>query len=101
MRGTSIIQKLQYISIVVMHHDKSIDNNANKSTIVKDYNMSRWRWQFVQAMYYYSTARKTHRWPMRILFALLDIAGVNTHILYNSFRDNANFYSRSDFIKDL
>jgi hypothetical protein len=32
----------------------------------------------------YTTSRKTRRWPMAVFCAMLDIAGVKAHIIYNS-----------------
>ncbi|XP_028982645.1 uncharacterized protein LOC114841719 [Diachasma alloeum] len=48
----------------------------------------------------YTTARKTHRWPMRLWYTMLDQAGVNAMILYNSNSANRTL-TRGDFLKAL
>lgn len=95
-------EKKAVILVSSMHHDRSFDNEVKKPTIIMDYNMTKGGVDSLDKQCAnYSTARKTHRWPMRILFALLDIVGVNSHVLYNSFKDNEEFYNRCDFMKFL
>lgn len=48
----------------------------------------------------FTTSRRTRRWPMAMYFGILNIAGVNSHVLHSAFRDNSSL-SRSDFLKGL
>lgn len=95
-------EKKAVLLVSSMHHNKSFDTETQKPTIITDYNMSKGGVDSLDKMCAnYSTARKTHRWPMRLFYALLDITGVNCHVIYNSFRENQKFYNRGDFMKSL
>lgn len=47
----------------------------------------------------YNTARNTQRWPMVIFYAMLNIAGINSQVIYMG-NQNA-ISSRRDFLKNL
>lgn len=90
------------ILLSTMHHDKSVNEATNKPTMIADYNLTKGGVDNLDKMIAsFSTARKTLRWPMRILYAMLDITGVNSFILYNAFRDNSPYKIRGMFLKDL
>ena len=50
----------------------------------------------------YSTSRITNRWPLRLFYAILDQAGVNSHVLLN-LRPEEDFrrYNRREYLKSL
>ena len=50
--------------------------------------------------YNYSTARRTRRWPLRFVYNMLDIAGLNACILYHLNAENPQL-KRSMFTKNL
>lgn len=70
-----------------MHHEKSIleDHHAKIPEIIDFYNTTKVGVDVLdQKCAQFSVGRRTRRWPMAIWFALMDIAGVNARILYQS-----------------
>lgn len=62
-----------------LHHDDMIDAMTEKPEMIVDYNRSKGGVDKMCAAY--DCARNTRRWP--IFYSLLNIAGVNTMILYH------------------
>lgn len=84
-----------------MHNTGSVDKSINKAEIISFYNSTK---RGVDALdekcAKHSSSRRTQRWPMAIFVRMLDISGVNSHVLYTSFRNNPHI-EKADFIKNL
>lgn len=84
-----------------MHHISAIDTNSRKPEIIAFYNETKGGVDTLdKKCAAYSTSRRTRRWPMAVFYAILDIAGVNSFVLHQSYVD-ANKIERSDFLKLL
>lgn len=86
-----------------MHHDDQIDPSSgdnNKPEIITYYNKTKGGVDVVdQKRKQYSVKRVCNRWPLAIFFTLMDIATINSHIIYHM---NTNaVVSRRSFIKQL
>ena len=89
------------VLISSMHHCKSTDSETGKPEIISFYNQTKGGVDGLdKKCMTFSTSRRTCRWPMAIFFGILNIAGVNSHVLYSAFRDNSSI-SRFDFLKGL
>lgn len=84
-----------------MHHTNDIDDESKKPEIILFYNMTKGGVDSMdQKIANYTSNRRSRRWPMKIFYSLLDISGVNSYILYNSYKD-INTIERLDFVKAL
>lgn len=86
-----------------MHTQGDIDQNSgNKKLpeVISFYNMSKGGVDVVDELKgEYSVSRNSHRWPLTIFFSLLNIAGINSQIIYKS---NTNIViQRRKFLKQL
>lgn len=86
-----------------MHHDKQIaqvNNEKLKPEIIMDYNRTK---SGVDTMDYmtenYTVARTSARWPLTIFYALMNIGGINSQIIYQA--NTKNKISRLQFLKTL
>ncbi|KAJ8972575.1 hypothetical protein NQ314_000102 [Rhamnusium bicolor] len=62
-----------------------IDGAINKPNIILDYNNTKGGVDTVdQICASYSTQRITRRWPLAVFFRILDIAGINSQIIFNN-----------------
>lgn len=62
-----------------------IDVRTNKPHIILDYNRTKSGVDTVdQKCASYTTQRVTKRWPLAIFFRMLDIAGINSEIIFNN-----------------
>lgn len=67
-----------------MHDYDDIDAETNKPQIILDYNRTKGGVDTVdQKCSTYTTKRKTSRWPLSLFFRMLDIAGINSEIIFN------------------
>ena len=84
-----------------MHHDSNIDSSTGekkKPEMITFYNATKSGVDTVdQLCSTYDVARKTNRWPMVIFYSMLNVAGINAQIIYNS----NNKVGRSNFLKQL
>ena len=65
-----------------MHEQPDIDEQK-KPIIVLDYNATKGAVDaFDQEVWYYTCARKTRRWPMRVFFFIVDTACLNAFVLW-------------------
>lgn len=90
------------ILLSTMHHDNKVDEDIkNKPDIILFYNSTK---AGVDALdekcATYSTSRRTRRWPMVLFHACLNIANVNSRVLYMLANQNKKI-SRYSFIKTL
>lgn len=79
-----------------------IDEATNKPNIILDYNRTKGGVDTVDQMCTtYTTQRNTNRWPLAIFFRILDIAGINSEIAYNSTKPLETPPRRRIFLNDL
>ncbi|PSN42458.1 hypothetical protein C0J52_18913, partial [Blattella germanica] len=87
-----------------MHHDDTIDSSTgdkNKPEIVTFYNSTKGGVDVVDKLCAaYDVARNTRRWPMVILYALLNIAGINSQVIY-IFNNQMKNSVRRMYLKEL
>ena len=68
-----------------MHRDCSIDKETGKPEIVDYYNSTKGGVDCLdQIVRYFSTKRKTNRWPVALFYNMLDIAAYNSFLLYKT-----------------
>lgn len=68
-----------------MHYDAAIDRETGKPEIIIDYNQTKGGVDVVDKMCEaYNCARATRRWPMVIFYSAMNVAGINSYIVYNS-----------------
>lgn len=71
------------ILLSTMHDSGDIDPETGKPEIIHDYNRTKSGVDTVdQKCSVASTGRNTRRWPLALFFRILDMAGVNSHVLY-------------------
>ena len=84
-----------------MHHDDEIDMETGKTDIICDYNKTKGGADTVDKMSAaYNCARITRRWPMVIFYGLLNIAAINSFVIFdcNSLQKRI---PRKNFLEDL
>lgn len=90
------------ILLSTMHDDSAINPETKKPEIIMDYNSNKGGVDTVDKMCSsYSVSRRTRRWPLAIFFQLLNIAGINSQILYNAKHINEAQKFRRLFLKEL
>lgn len=90
------------ILLSTMHSDSSVDDTTKKPEIILDYNSYKGGVDTVDKMCStYSVARRTRRWPLAIFFQLLNIAGINSQILYNANHVENPYKYRRLYLKAL
>jgi hypothetical protein len=68
-----------------MHRGKEVDTHSQKPETVKIYNKTEGSVDTLdQLCNMYSCSTKTRRWPLCVIYALLNMAGVNAIVLFNS-----------------
>lgn len=82
------------------HDDSLIDEESGKPEIISFYNLTKGGVDVVDELKsLYSVARKSNRWPLRIFVSMLDIGGINSHIIYEA---NTNIiFERREYLKKL
>lgn len=84
-----------------MHHQCAVDTDTKKPEIILFYNETK---SGVDALdekcSLYSTSRRTRRWPMALFHAILNIAGINSRVIYMVANQNEQL-TRLDFLKTL
>lgn len=89
------------ILISSMHHDAKIDKNTLKPDIILFYNDTKSGVDALdQKCVHFSTSRRTRRWPMVLFFQMLNIAGVNSRVLYQCSPKGTEI-ERYSFLKKL
>ncbi|KAF2903968.1 hypothetical protein ILUMI_02203, partial [Ignelater luminosus] len=84
-----------------VHDSGQIDEETHKPEIILNYNAAKGAVDTVDQMCgTYSVARVTRRWPLVVFYALLDIAGINTHVMFYSNEGNPKDFRRI-FLKTL
>lgn len=84
-----------------MHDDAQINEDTGKPEIIMDYNRTKGGVDTVDKMCEtYNVARGTNRWPMVIFYSLMNVAGINTFIIYLQNNPNKKI-SRRVFLEAL
>ncbi|XP_066260450.1 piggyBac transposable element-derived protein 4-like [Euwallacea similis] len=66
------------------HHDDKIDENTGKPEIILDYNATKGEVDCVDKLCAaYDVSRNTRRWPMVLFYSLLNVAGINSYVVYS------------------
>lgn len=66
-----------------MHDNGIIDENTQKPEIIMVYNASKGGVGTVDKMCEtYNVARGTNRWPMVIFYSVMNVAGINSYVIY-------------------
>uniref|UniRef100_A0A1B6E438 PiggyBac transposable element-derived protein domain-containing protein n=1 Tax=Clastoptera arizonana TaxID=38151 RepID=A0A1B6E438_9HEMI len=87
-----------------MHYDDTIDEttgDANKPEIITYYNSTKGGVDTLDELCAtYDVARNTRRWPMVMLFAMLNVAGVNSQIIFSANNPTKKKFRRV-YLKEL
>lgn len=84
-----------------MHSSPAQDAEVNKPEIISFYNNTKSGVDSLdEKCVTYCTGRRTRRWPMAIMFRIMDISAVNAFILHQAARDNPQ-QTRLQFMKNL
>ena len=88
-----------------LHPDASLNAISGKPNLIHTYNETKGGTDtFDQLCHSYTTSRKTRRWPLRILFNMLDASGINAMVLFSlanpRWKENTS-NNRKSFLKQL
>lgn len=68
-----------------IHYEDEIDDNTNKPEIIMDYNRTKGGVDCVDKLCAaYDVSRNTRRWPMVVFYSLINVAGINSFIIYST-----------------
>jgi len=88
-------------TLVSSLHSDEINKEQNKSEIVEHYNKTKGAANtFYRLCHEYTVNREAHSWSLRIFYAMLDQAAVNSFVLYTLNADN-QVITRDKFLLDL
>lgn len=91
------------LMLSTFHEDDDIDpesGDAMKPSVITFYNLTKGAVDVVDRMKVeYSTTRVSNRWPLTILCSLLNIAGINSQIIY--YNNTNNKLLRRKYLTDL
>lgn len=89
------------VLLSTMHDDDAINSETQKPEVIHFYNSTKGGVDTVDQMTsHYSVSRRTNRWTLCFFFQLINIAGLNSQILYNSIHAE-NPVRRRLFLKSL
>lgn len=87
--------------ISTMHDNANIDPKTNKPNIIITYNSTKGGVDTVDKLCAtYNCARGTNRWPMVILYSLMNVSGINAFIIYTENNSNSKMV-RKKFLETL
>lgn len=84
-------------------HDNCLIEANNKPEIINFYNKTKAGVDTLDKMCMtYTTGRATRRWPLCLFYCIIDIAAINSYVIYKHYfpYDKRSLYRR-EFIKDL
>lgn len=83
------------------HHDDNVDQETGKPEMILDYNATKGGVDTLDKLCAtYDCARNTRRWPMVIFYSILNVAGINSMVLY--FANNTDIHiPRRQFLREL
>jgi len=77
------------IMISTMFHNKAVDTSTHKPEMIMFYNKTKGGVDGLdRKCSVFSSKKRSLRWPMTIFFRIVDIAGINSHLLFLYFREN-------------
>lgn len=83
-----------------MHHDNTIDEHTKKPEMILFCDSTKGGVDDTEKKCsIYSHSRRTRRWPMVIIYRVLDLCGINAYILFNQHQDKEQ--DRGRFLKKL
>lgn len=83
-----------------MHSNNNVDSKTQKPEIVLFYNSTKGGVDTVDQMCgNYTVQKRTKRWPLVIFYQLLNIAGINSNVIYNA--THVDGENRRIFLKNL
>ncbi|XP_046658922.1 piggyBac transposable element-derived protein 4-like [Homalodisca vitripennis] len=98
-------RKKNVVLVSSMHHDDTIDEETGKPEIIIVYNKNKGGTDsFDKLCATFSTSRKNLRWPMQVVYGMLDQGGVNAYVLFvlaNPQWKEKKQHNRRFFLKDL
>lgn len=84
-----------------IHFDDKIDENTNKPEIIIDYNQIKGGVDCVDKLCAaYDVSRNTRRWPIVVFYSLLNVAGINSFVVYATNNSKWNI-RRRQFLRTL
>lgn len=84
-----------------LHHDDIIDTETGKPDIITTYNQTKGGVDTVDKLCAaYNCARGTRRWPMVIFYSMLNVAGINSLVIYKANDIDKNILRR-EFLRKL
>lgn len=90
------------VLLSTMHTQGDIDDQTKKPEVILFYNHTKGGVDtFDQLCHLTTVSRKTRRWPLRIFYGMVDIAGVNTYVIYKCNVTGDKIPKRSAFLKEL
>jgi len=94
--------KKNVLMISSMHDDDQIHQTTQKPMMIMDYNKTKIGVDMVdQLSSNYNVARNTRRWPMVVLYALLNVTGINSFVIYKCNQKIDTMYVRRVFLTQL
>lgn len=89
------------VLVSTMHHSAEMNLQKKKPEIICFYNETKCGVDLLDMRCaIYSSNKRTRRWPLAVFYRMVNIASVNTFIMYLSYRDSPSI-SRFDFLKKL
>lgn len=83
-----------------LHRDGNVDPATGKPEIILDYNSTKGGVDCVDKLCAsYNCARNTRRWPVVVFYSLLNVAGINTMIIFSA--NNPENIKRREFLRRL
>jgi len=71
------------VLLSTMHNDDKLNETTKKPDIIMDYNRTKGGVDTVdQLCHKYTTKRSTRRWPMCVFYGMIDIAAVNSFVIF-------------------
>lgn len=84
-----------------LHRDDIIDSETGKPDMIVNYNQTKGGVDTVDKLCAaYNCARGTRRWPMVIFYSMLNVAGINSLVIFKANNIDANVLRR-DFLRKL
>lgn len=97
-------KKKNVLAISSMHHDDKIDDTTGdlkKPNIITTYNSTKGGVDVVDKLTAtYNCTRNTRRWPMILFYHILNIAGINSQVIFVANNRDINILRRN-FLRDL
>lgn len=97
-------ERKNVLLLSTLHHDDEIDvntGNLQKPAIITEYNSTKGGVDTVDKLTAsYDCARNTRRWPMVIFYSMLNIAGINSQVIFCANNPTVDLLRRN-FLREL